>query len=81
MFGSNPAVVRDGPRKGLRNLADIEGPTDALLASLTDDQRKLAIAGAKAPEVTTSPNSARPETTAPKGSPSTRSTPPKGKRC
>jgi hypothetical protein len=67
MFGSNPATVRSGPRKGLRNLADIEAPVDALLASLTEDQKREAIATEVAPEVTTTPNSARMEPAAPEG--------------
>ena len=57
MFGSNPAEVKDGPRKGLRNLADIEGPANALMTSLSVAQRKLAIVAEVAPEVTTTPNS------------------------
>ncbi|WP_165226681.1 DUF3500 domain-containing protein [Aquisphaera insulae] len=59
MFGSNPAIVRSGPHKGLRNLAEIEAPVDALLASLTDDQKKAAIVRGVAPDVTTTPNSAK----------------------
>ena len=57
MFGSNPAEVKAGPRKGLRNLADIEGPANALMTSLSLAQRKLAIVAEVAPEVTTTPNS------------------------
>ena len=67
MFGSNPAKVPDGPRKGLRNLADIEGPANKLLLSLTDEQKKEAIVSQEVPDVTTTPNSAQPTTTAPEG--------------
>ncbi len=67
MVGANPAVVRDGPRKGLRNLADIEGPTDALLKSLTKEQLGLAVVSGTAPDVTVTPNSAQPVATAPEG--------------
>jgi len=67
MFGSNPATVRTGPRTGLRNLADIEAPVDALLASLTAEQWKAAIVKDIAPEVTTTPNSARMEPARPVG--------------
>ncbi|WP_422927922.1 DUF3500 domain-containing protein [Singulisphaera sp. PoT] len=75
MFGSNPANVRDGARKGLRNLGDIEVPLEALLVSLNEDQRKQVIANPVAPEVTTTPNSAQPQLTAPEGIPATQFTP------
>lgn len=55
-FGSNPAVVKSGPRKGLRNLAEIEGPANELLRSLDAGQRKVAVVRDVAPEVTTTPN-------------------------
>ncbi len=67
MFGSNPAEVRSGPRKGLRNLAEIEAPANKLAASLTDDQRKAAVARPTAPDVTTTPNAAQSRVTAPEG--------------
>ncbi len=67
MFGSNPAEVLKGPRKGLRNLAEIEGPANKLALSLTDDQKKTAIVAAVAPEVTTGPNSAQPPKVDPVG--------------
>lgn len=61
MFGSNPAEVKEGPRKGLRNLADIEGPANSLMTSMSVAQRKLTILAEVAPEVTTTPNSAQVE--------------------
>lgn len=67
MFGSNPRLVQEGPRKGLRNLADIEAPADELALSLTDDQKAKAVVNPVAPEVTTTPNSAQPEPTQPEG--------------
>lgn len=48
-FGSNPAEVMDGPRKGLRVLANEEDLALAVVNSLTPDQRKVAIFDAKAP--------------------------------
>ena len=48
-FGSNPAEVKDGPRKGLRVLAAEEDLALAAVNSLTPDQRKIAIYDAKAP--------------------------------
>ena len=48
-FGSNPAEVKDGPRKGLRVLANEEDLALAVVNSLTPDQRKVAIYDAKAP--------------------------------
>ncbi len=48
-FGSNPAEVLDGPRKGLRVLANEEDLALAVVNSLTPEQRKTAIFDAKAP--------------------------------
>jgi hypothetical protein len=42
LFGSNPAEVKDGPKKGLRPLPDIEDHVRALIKSLTADQDKAA---------------------------------------
>jgi hypothetical protein len=48
-FGSNPAEVLDGPRKGLRVLANEEDLALGVVNSLTADQRKVAIFDVKAP--------------------------------
>ncbi len=48
-FGSNPAEVRDGPKKGLRILGPEEDAARALLQSLDASQRAKAILDAKAP--------------------------------
>ena len=48
-FGSNPAEVRQGPRKGLRVLAVEEDLGFDLIKSLSDEQRQKAIINAKAP--------------------------------
>ncbi len=42
-FGSNPAEVREGPKKGLRILADQEDTARALLTALDEKQRAKAI--------------------------------------
>src|SRR5215510_10399795 len=42
-FGSNPAEVRDGPKKGLRILGDQEDAARTLLTALNDSQRSKAI--------------------------------------
>ena len=42
-FGANPAMVPKGPKKGLRALAAEEDEARALLASLTDEQRREAV--------------------------------------
>jgi hypothetical protein len=42
-FGSNPAEVREGPKKGLRILADQEDAGRALLLALDDKQRAKAV--------------------------------------
>jgi len=43
MYGTNPAEVRQGPRKGLRVLAREEDLARDLLTALTADQKKIAI--------------------------------------
>jgi hypothetical protein len=48
-FGSNPAEVRAGPKKGLRILGAEEDAARALLQSLDASQRAKAIVDAKAP--------------------------------
>lgn len=56
-LGSNPAEVRDGPRKGLRVLAAEQDLAFKLLESLTDPQRKAAIFSDVAPrEIVTGSN-------------------------
>ena len=42
-FGSNPAEVKDGPRKGLRSLGDEEDAGRALIKALNAEQREQAI--------------------------------------
>jgi hypothetical protein len=54
MFGSNPAEVREGPRKGLRVLGREEDLGRDLLMALDASQRKTAIFEAKAlPDIVT----------------------------
>jgi hypothetical protein len=48
-FGSNPAEVRDGERKGLRVLGFEEDPARALLNALRADQRAKAVLSTEAP--------------------------------
>ena len=48
-FGSNPAEVRDGPKKGLRILGAEEDAARALLESLDPSQRSKAMINADAP--------------------------------
>jgi hypothetical protein len=48
-FGSNPAEVRDGERKGLRVLGFEEDPARSLLNALRPDQRAKAVLSAEAP--------------------------------
>jgi len=56
-FGTNPAMVKEGSRKGLRVLAEEEDLGRQLIQSLTDDQRKEAIFSSTAPsEIITSNN-------------------------
>lgn len=56
-FGANPAEVREGPRAGLRVLAQEEDMGREVIASLNEEQRKTAIVDATAPkEILTSNN-------------------------
>ena len=48
-FGSNPAEVKHGARKGLRTLAEEEDWARDLVHSMTDDQRQAAIVDPTAP--------------------------------
>ena len=48
-FGANPAIVRDGPRKGLRPLRDEEEVARELMASFTEEQRTKVIFDVTAP--------------------------------
>ena len=48
-FGSNPAVVRDGPFKGLETIASEQQHARELVRSLTLEQRKLAVIADIAP--------------------------------
>jgi hypothetical protein len=49
-YGSNPAQVKDGPRKGLRVLDVEEDLGRALVQSLSDEQKKAAIFSNDAPK-------------------------------
>ena len=54
-FGANPAEVREGPRAGLRVLAQEEDMGRDVIQALDPEQRKTAIVDAKAPnEILTS---------------------------
>lgn len=48
-FGANPAEVRQGPRQGLRTLADLEDAALRAVQALDADQAKKAIVAEKAP--------------------------------
>jgi hypothetical protein len=50
-FGANPATVKDGPRKGLRTLAEAEDLARELFASLEEDQRTIARQEKQFPEI------------------------------
>ena len=61
-FGSNPGEVRQGPRQGLRALADLEDRALRLLQALDDSQKKVAVTAEKAPGEIRSPASPQPPT-------------------
>lgn len=48
-FGSNPATVKHGPHEGMRTLVEEEDMARALVRSLSDDQKKIAIVDPVAP--------------------------------
>jgi Protein of unknown function (DUF3500) len=49
-FGANPAEVRQGPRQGVRTLADREDTALRLVQALDGNQKKIAIVSAEAPK-------------------------------
>ena len=61
-FGSNPAEVRQGPRKGLRTLAEIEDRAIRFLQSLDDAQKKVAVLSDTAPGEIRDPGTPQPPT-------------------
>ena len=48
-FGSNPAVVKEGPQAGKRALREEEESGRALMAALTEEQKKKVMFAAEAP--------------------------------
>jgi hypothetical protein len=50
-LGANPALVQQGPRKGLRTLPEADKPFRDLVALLDDDQRKTARQAKLFPEI------------------------------
>jgi hypothetical protein len=66
-FGSNPGEVRQGPRQGLRTLADLEDRAIRLLQSLDDSQKKVAVTSEKAPGDIRDANKPQPSTTPAEG--------------
>ena len=66
-FGSNPAEVRQGPRSGLRTLADLEDRAIRLLQALDDSQKKVAVTAEKAPGEIRAPNTPQPPTASAEG--------------
>jgi len=61
-FGSNPGEVRQGPRQGLRTLADLEDRALRLLQALDENQKKIAVTAEKAPNEIRAPNTPQPPT-------------------
>jgi len=61
-FGSNPAEVRQGARRGLRTLADREDRALRLVQALNENQHKTAIFADKAPSEIRAANTPQPPT-------------------
>ncbi len=51
MFGSNPAIVKDGKQKGQVTLPETMQPFRDVLASLDEEQRKVAVQAKAFPEI------------------------------
>jgi len=51
MFGANPAVVKDGPRKGLQTLPEAEEPVRELFKALDAEQKKVVVQPKSFPEI------------------------------
>jgi hypothetical protein len=51
VFGANPADVRDGPRKGLQTLGEIESLAKDLITSFDAEQNKVAKQAKQFPEI------------------------------
>lgn len=66
-FGSNPAEVRQGPRQGLRTLADLEDRALRLFQALDAEQQKVAVTAAEAPKDIRDANTPQPPTAAAEG--------------
>jgi len=66
-FGTNPAEVKDGPRKGLRVLDQEEDLGRALVQSLNDDQKKTAILTGETPKEIITGNSRKAKLLTPEG--------------
>ena len=74
-FGTNPAEVLNGPRKGLRVLAAEEDDGYALLNAFTEDQKKTVIWTDKAPDEIITGNKRKVEGTKTVGLPASQMTP------
>jgi len=61
-FGANPAEVRQGPREGLRTLADVEDRALRLLQALDPRQMKEAVVADTAPKDIRAANTLQPPT-------------------
>jgi hypothetical protein len=61
-FGANPAEIRQGPREGLRTLADIEDRALRLLQALDSGQTKQAVVQETAPKDIRAANTLQPPT-------------------
>jgi Protein of unknown function (DUF3500) len=74
-FGSNPAEVRAGPRQGERNLGAEDDLGRALVKSLDEAQRKIAVFATRAPNDIFTSNQARVDPLSPAGLPVAQMTP------
>jgi hypothetical protein len=71
-FGANPAIVKDGPRMGLRTLPEAEELAMELFNSLQDEQRQAAYQEKEFPEI--EEGKPAPNVGAPKGLPAEKMT-------
>ncbi len=73
-FGSNPAEVKEGPRKGLRVLGEEETLGRAFVKSLTEEQQKIAILQMAAPKEMITTNARKAQLLNPPGLPASKLT-------
>lgn len=61
IFGSNPAIVMQGPRKGEKPIYEVDQIAKELVKALNDEQKKLAFQSKQFPEIDARTKAPKPE--------------------